>query len=260
MSDEEFLDLVCKYNDGPVLFLMPDKASVSFVHSCMQNRCFDGAFGDPFQSSSEFMLALSTKSGLEVLNVESRGGNCFFHAFWVAYYGSQPNRDDICRVRHSVACRIFSKWSDPVFRSSVTVNPDYSEFVDNKSGVFNLSVFLSQVSDESRANYQLEGDGLMFSLVAEIFNSVIVIVTVKSEGSLSRIVVGDSSDDTSKSTVYVAWNGLDRSAHYFAFLGPGNTCARVIKWAEFNPGVMIGVVDDVRDLTPQRKFRVKCRS
>ena len=258
MSYEVFAELVSKYNDSPSLFLFPDEGSISFVDSWMRNRCFDGVHGAPFESSVEFMSAISAKSGLEVLNVESRGGNCFFHAFWVAYYGSQPTRDDLFRLRHSLACRIFSKWSDPDFRSLVTVNPDYSKFVDEESGVFDLSMFLTHVSDESRANYQLEGDGLMIELVAEVFNCVIVIVSVKSEGSMSRFVVGESSDDHSKCTVYVAWNGLTRCAHYFAFLG--NPSARVMKWAEFVPGAMIGDNIDVRDLSEKGAFRVKCCS
>jgi hypothetical protein len=251
MTSEMFSELVSKYNDAPELYLTPDETSISFVHSLMSQCSFDGAQGAPMSTSREFMTAIFAKTGLEVLNVASRGGNCFFHAFWVSYYGSQPDRQDICRLRHNVACRIFSKWTDVDFRSMVTVNPDYSEFHDTESGVFGLSKFLSQVADESCGNYQLEGDGLMFELVAEIFNCVIVIVSVRSEGSLTRIQAGNYFDDFQKSTVYVAWNGLEHSAHYFAFLG--NPRARVVKWAEFDPAPMIGDGVDVRDLTEERE-------
>jgi hypothetical protein len=248
MSMEVLAELVSKYNDVPELFLTPDDASMTFVHSRMQNLCFDGAYGDPFPSCAEFMSALRKQTGLDVFNVDSRAGNCFFHAFWFAYYGNQPTRDDLSRLRLSVACRVFSKWSDPVFRSVVTVNPDYSKFVDQGSGVFDLSKFLAQVSDESLSNYQLEGDGMMSALVAEIFKCVIVIVLVKSEGSMTRMVVGETSDnEVSKCVVYVAWNGLERSAHYFAFIGNPN--ARVAKWAEIIPTAMYGDDVDVRDLT-----------
>jgi hypothetical protein len=96
---------------------------------------------------------------------------------------------------------------------------------------------------------------MMFALVAEIFKCVIVIVLVKSEGSMTRIVVGENSDnDVSKCVVYVAWNGLERSAHYFAFIGNSN--GRVAKWAENIPTAMFGDDVDVRDLTREGEFCV----
>ena len=251
MTAEMFSVLVSKYNDAATLYLMPDETTISFVHSVMSQCSFGGAQGAPLHTSLEFMSAILKKTGLEVLNVESRGGNCFFHAFWVAYYGNQPDRDDICRLRHSVACLIFSKWTDVDFRSLVTENPDFSEYRDKDSGVFDLSKFLSQVADESCSNFQLEGDGLMIELVAEIFSCVIVIVSVRSEGSLTRIQVGHDNGGLQKCTVYVAWNGVARSAHYFAFLG--NERARVVKWAEFNPAPMIGDGVDWRELTDERE-------
>jgi hypothetical protein len=254
MTSEMFSVLVSKYSDEPTLFFTPDVTSISFVHSVLSQCSFDGAKGAPLPTSREFMKAILAKTGLEVLNVESRGGNCFFHAFWVAYYGSHPDRDDICRLRHSVACRIFSKWMNVDFRSSVTENPDYSQFHDKESGVFDLCEFLSQVADLSCANSQLEGDGLMFELVADIFNCVIFIVSVRSEGSLTRIQTGNFDNDPHKCTVYVAWNGLERSAHYFAFLG--NIRTRVVKWAEFDPAPMIGDGVDVRELSEDRECGV----
>ena len=252
LSLDQFAELLSKFDKEPELFLTPDVNSINFVHSVMgQCEFHKSSDGAPFETSTEFMTAISAKTGLEVQNVTSRGGNCFFHAFWVAYYGSQPDRDDITGLRHRVACRIFSKWSDCDFRSCITLNEYYAEFVQPSTNKFDLARFLCEVADENQGNYQLECDGLLLELVAEIFKCVVVIVCVKTEGSLSRMVMGATSSACDQLSVYVAWNGRERSAHYFAFLG--NAGARVIKWAEFSPPPMIGSNVDV-ERTREREF------
>jgi hypothetical protein len=77
---------------------------------------------------------------------------------------------------------------------------------------------------------------------------------VRSEGFLTRIQTGNYDNDPHTCTVYVAWNGLERSAHYFAFLG--NLRTRVVKWAEFDPAPMIGDGVDVRELSEDRECGV----
>ena len=255
MSSEQFLELLTKYGNESELFGIPDVDGLNFIHSVMGQCEFNAvAAGAPFETSNEFMSALSAKTGLEVQNVASRGGNCFFHAFWVAYYGSQPDRDDITGLRHRVACRIFSKWSDCDYRSCVTLNEDYAEFVQPSTQKFDLARFLSHVADENQEKYQLYGDGLMMALVAEIFKCVLVIVCVKTEGCVSRIEMGTGATSCGQLTVYVAWDGRNHSAHYFAFLG--NPGARVMKWAELSPPAMIGTDVDI-ERTREREFS-KC--
>jgi len=255
LSSEQFLELLTKYGNESELFGIPDVDGLNFIHSVMGQCEFNAvAAGAPFETSTEFMSALSAKTGLEVQNVASRGGNCFFHAFWVAYYGSQPDWDDITGLRHRVACRIFSKLSDCDYRSFVTLNEDYAEFVQPSTQKFDLARFLSHVADENQENYQLYGDGLMMALVAEIFKCVLVIVWVKTEGRLSRIEMGTGATACGQLTVYVAWDGRNHSAHYFAFLG--NPGARVMKWAELSPPAMIGTDVDI-ERTPEREFS-KC--
>ena len=250
MSSATFATLLSKY-DEPELLLTPDDQSINFVDSVLRQCVFEGCRGAPFETSDEFMSHISGKTGLEVQNVTSRGGNCFFHAFWVAYYGCQPTREDISGLRHRISCRLFSKWSDPDFRSIVTENEFYAQFKEPSSGKFDLAMFLSGVADEAQANYQLEGDGLMFELVAEMFKCEIVIISAKTEGSLSRTPLG--TPESGSLTVYVAWNGRERSAHYYAFVG--NIGARVVKWAEFSPPAMIGS-DEYVERTPEGLFFV----
>jgi len=251
MPSSIFLMLLTKYGSEPEVFLTPDQNSIAIVDSVLGRLVFEGTRGAPFETSEEFMSQISAKTGLEVQNVSSRGGDCFYHAFWVAYYGYQPTRDDITRLRHCIACRIWSKWSDFNFRSMVSSNEDYAEFREPSSGDFDLALFLSGVANEKEADYQLYADGLFMELVAEIFNCVIVVVSAKTEGSLSRIVLGPASNN--QFSVYVAWNGRESSAHYFAFLG--NPEARVVKWAEFSPSAMIGSEVHV-ERSPDRMFIV----